>query len=147
MPSRRSSLSVPYSSPPPYSLAGTAPPSFRSSPPSSYRGAEDDSIHQASNVYTSPRKYPEKAKFKPNRLSKPAPLKPIAEKFDPPFAVADGIRPKRNPPASRSIFTCICCPMICINHRTPLCLAAILTIACLLVVAIVLGTVIPIVLK
>ncbi|KAF2269092.1 hypothetical protein CC78DRAFT_575191 [Lojkania enalia] len=148
MPSRRSSLSLDSSDPPPYSAAGTTPPSFRSSPPASQFGGEDDSIQEFPTVYTSPRTYGDKVKPRSSKLSKPRPLKPITEKIEPPYLAADEIESAQNSRPQSKLFTLICCncPVICVNKRFP-CWAVTLVVACFLIMAVVLGTVIPLVVK
>ena len=147
MSSRRSSLSVPVGAPPPYSRAGSAPPSFRSSPPSSQGGDDDDSIQGAPDVYTSPRKSFEKAKLKPSKLSKPKPLEPIVEKTEPVQRNAADVEPARAPPpAPKFVFGDICSGNVfvcCTGKRNPWCLAAILVLILLVGTAIVLGAILP----
>ncbi|KAF2463988.1 uncharacterized protein BDR25DRAFT_396931 [Lindgomyces ingoldianus] len=128
--SRRSSSSVPESSPPPYSHVGTSPPPFRSSPPTSECGAEGKFIVGTgeTNVYTSTKSSIAKAKFGSNKLMKPKPLKAIPGKFEP-------VDVERSPESPRKP-----------SHRK-YCIAAIVIIAVLGVIAIVVGSVLPVVLK
>jgi len=145
-PSKRSSFSIPDTLPPPYN---TPPPSFRSSPPASQAGEDYGIIEEPQHVYTTPRKYSDKAKPKPNTLSKskPKPLFPIIEKIEPTRPiVADPEAARDPPPVPRSVFVNICSNNVfncCISNRTPWCWIAILLLVFLIIAAIVLGVVLP----